>query len=91
MDLCNSGLQTIPEVVLQSIDDVKELLAGQNKLQEIGLKALSQFPQLQVLRLPQNGFTKFPSPVLLINGLKVLDLSDNGIEVIPAGISQLIQ
>ncbi|KAL5281301.1 PHLPP2 family protein [Megaselia abdita] len=91
LDLCNSGLQTIPEVVLQSIDDVKELLAGQNKLQEIGLKALSQFPQLQVLRLPRNGFTKFPSPVLLISGLKVLDLSDNSIETIPAGISQLIQ
>uniref|UniRef100_T1GPS6 Uncharacterized protein n=1 Tax=Megaselia scalaris TaxID=36166 RepID=T1GPS6_MEGSC len=49
LDLCNSGLQTIPEVVLQSIGDVKELLAGQNKLQEIGLKALSQFPQLQIL------------------------------------------
>ncbi|CAD7086127.1 unnamed protein product [Hermetia illucens] len=89
LDIGNSGLQTIPEVVLQSLEDVEELLAGQNKLQEIGLKALAQFPQLQILRLPGNGFRTFPTPLLFIAGLTVLDLADNSIDRIPDEIAQL--
>ncbi|XP_055381976.1 protein phosphatase PHLPP-like protein isoform X2 [Condylostylus longicornis] len=90
LDIGNSGLRTIPEVVLQSIEDVEELLAGQNKLQEIGLQALAQFSQLQILRLPGNGFSSFPLSLLSITSLTVLDLADNSIDKLPDEISQLI-
>lgn len=83
MDICGSGLQAIPEIVFQSIDTVEELLAGQNKLQEIGLKALADFQSLRVLRLPGNGFKTFPKTLLNLTGLKVLDLGDNEIQEIP--------
>ena len=89
MDIGNSGLQTIPEIVLQSTATVEELLAGQNKLQEIALMALSGFPCLKVLRLPGNEFKQFPEPLLQIGGLKVLDLADNEIAAIPEVICDL--
>lgn len=89
MDIGGSGLQTIPEIVLQSTHVVEELLAGQNKLQEIALNALTEFPNLRILRLPGNGFKNFPEGLLDICGLTVLDLADNQIEKIPEEISRL--
>lgn len=89
MDIGNSGLQTIPEIVLQSTSIVEELLAGQNKLQEIGLMALSGFPCLKILRLPGNEFKMFPESLLQITALTVLDLADNEIQSIPDDISNL--
>lgn len=89
MDIGGSGLKTIPEIVLQSTDVIEELLAGHNKLQEIGLRALSDFPNLKVLRLPGNGFKKFPESILNIIGLTVLDLADNSIESLPQEIFHL--
>lgn len=89
MDIGNSGLQTIPEIVLQSTNVVEELLAGQNKLQEIALLALASFPSLKVLRLPGNEFEVFPEALLQISGLAVLDLADNEIQSIPGDICQL--
>lgn len=91
MDIGNAGLQTIPEIVFQSTNVVEELLAGQNKLQEIALTALAGFPCLKVLRLPGNGFNVFPEALLQITGLTVLDLADNAIQSIPDGIADLKQ
>lgn len=91
MDIGNSGLQTIPEIVLQSTNVVEELLAGQNKLQEIALMALGGFPCLKVLRLPGNEFKVFPEALLQINALTVLDLADNEIQSIPDDIADLKQ
>lgn len=89
MDICGSGLQAIPEIVLQSTNIVEELLAGQNKLQEIALNALTDFPNLKILRLPGNGFKSFPRALLDIYGLTVLDLANNEIDEIPDDISKL--
>lgn len=89
MDLCGSGLQAIPELVLQSMDHVEELLAGQNKLQEIGLKAIADLHSLRILRLPGNGFTAFPAALLSLSELIVLDVSDNDITEIPHDIFRL--
>jgi Leucine-rich repeat (LRR) protein len=89
MDIGGSGLQTIPEIVLQSTNTVEELLAGQNKLQESSLRTLADFNNLKVLRLPGNGFKNFPDPIFDIHGLKILDLADNDITKIPERISQL--
>lgn len=89
MDIGNSGLQTIPESVLQSTNVVEELLAGQNKLQEIALNALAAFPCLKILRLPGNEFKLFPEALLQISGITILDLADNEIQSIPDGIADL--
>lgn len=89
MDIGNAGLETIPEIVLQSTNMVEELLAGQNKLQEIALMALSGFPHLRILRLPGNDFNIFPESLLHIASLTVLDLADNHIQSIPDDISEL--
>jgi Leucine-rich repeat (LRR) protein len=89
MDIGGSGLQTIPEIVLQSTNMVEELLAGQNKLQEGSLRSLADFNNLKVLRLPGNGFKTFPDPIFDIHGLKILDLADNEVSKIPERISQL--
>lgn len=91
MDIGNSGLQTIPEVVLQSTSVVEELLAGQNQLKEIALMALSGFPSLKVLRLPGNEFKVFPEALLQITTLTVLDVADNELQSIPDDIAQLEQ
>lgn len=91
MDIGNSGLSTIPEIVLQSTNIIEELLAGQNKLQEIALMALSGFPCLRVLRLPGNEFKEFPETLLQITGLTVLDLADNEIKSLPDEIADLKQ
>ena len=91
MDIGNSGLQTIPEVVLQSTSVVEELLAGQNQLKEIALMALSGFPSLKVLRLPGNEFKVFPEALLQITTLTVLDVADNELQSIPNDIAQLEQ
>lgn len=91
MDIGNAGLQTIPEIVFQSTNVVEELLAGQNKLQEIALTALAGFSCLKVLRLPGNEFNVFPEPLLQISALNVLDLADNAIKSIPEEISNLKQ
>lgn len=71
------------------MDSVQELLAGQNKLQEIGLKAIADLQNLRILRLPQNGFNTFPSALLDLTEITVLDLSDNDIEIIPQDIYRL--
>lgn len=71
------------------MDSVEELLAGQNKLQEIGLNALADLQSLRILRLPKNGFVTFPVALLNLRALTVLDLSDNEIEVIPTDIHRL--
>lgn len=89
MDIANSGLCSIPEVVLKGIDTIEELSAGQNQLQEIALTALSNFRNLKVLHLGKNGFKKFPEPLLECKGLVMLDLVDNGIEVLPERICVL--
>lgn len=90
LDIANGGLQTIPEVVLQTPNNVEELLAGQNKLQEIALTALSTFSNLRILRLPGNDFRVFPEPLLHITApLAVLDLADNLIQTIPDEIGNL--
>lgn len=91
MDIGNSGLQTIPEVVLQSTSVVEELLAGQNQLKEIALMALAGFQSLKVLRLPGNEFKVFPEALLQITSLTVLDVADNEIQSIPDDIAQLKQ
>ncbi len=82
-------MQSIPEIVLQSMQSVEELLAGQNKLQEIGLHALSELHSLRILRLPGNGFSEFPISLLNLNDLLVLDLSDNEIFDLPNDIYRL--
>ncbi|GAB0089409.1 Protein phosphatase PHLPP-like protein [Sergentomyia squamirostris] len=89
LDIGGSGLQTIPEIVLKSTSTVEELLAGQNKLQEIALTTLVEFPNLKILRLPGNGFTSFPAPLLNITALTVLDLSDNEIQSLPDELADL--
>lgn len=89
LDIGGSGLQTIPEIVLRSTSTVEELLAGQNKLQEIALATLAEFPNLRILRLPGNGFTSFPAPLLNITALTVLDLSDNEIQSLPDELADL--
>lgn len=68
---------------------VEELLAGQNKLQEIGLHALSELHCLRILRLPGNGFSEFPTSLLNLTELVVLDLSDNEIFDLPNEIYRL--
>uniref|UniRef100_A0A336KQA3 CSON012944 protein n=1 Tax=Culicoides sonorensis TaxID=179676 RepID=A0A336KQA3_CULSO len=89
MNIANSGLCSIPEVVLKGIETIEELSAGQNQLQEIALTALSNFKNLKVLHLSKNGFKKFPEPLLDCKGLTLLDLADNGIESLPERISTL--
>lgn len=89
MDIANSGLCSIPEVVMKGIETIEELSAGQNQLQEIALTALSNFRNLKMLYLAKNGFKKFPDPLLDCKGLTLLDLSDNGIESLPERISVL--
>lgn len=71
------------------MQSVEELLAGQNKLKEIGLHALSELQCLRILRLPCNGFTEFPSSLLNLTDLLVLDLSDNEIFDLPKDICRL--
>ena len=71
------------------MDNVEELLAGQNKLQEIGLNAIADLQNLRILRLPGNSFTEFPSALLNLCDLTILDLSDNEIEEIPHDIYRL--
>ncbi|XP_063697541.1 protein phosphatase PHLPP-like protein [Culicoides brevitarsis] len=89
MDITNSGLCAIPEVILKGIDTIEELSAGQNQLQEIALTALSNFKNLRVLHLPRNGFKKFPEPLLDCKGLQIVDLADNGIDKLPERICTL--
>lgn len=89
INLSSCGLQSIPEIVLQSMQSVEELLAGQNKLQEIGLHALSELHCLRILRLPGNGFSEFPTSLLNLTDLVVLDLSDNEIFDLPTDIYRL--
>lgn len=89
MDITNSGLTAIPEVIVGSNEDVEELAADQNQLQDIALSALSRFSNLKVLKLTQNSFQKFPDSVLNCEKLTSLDLADNSIELVPDGISKL--
>lgn len=89
IDIAGSGLQSIPEVVLQTMDNVEELLAGQNQLKELGIRTIAELSKLRVLRLPRNGFTDFPVALLGMTDLKVLDLSGNDIRSVPVDISKL--
>lgn len=75
--------------MLQSTQSIEELHAGQNKLQEIALNALTDFPNLKILRLPGNEFKYFPETLLDIEELTVLDLADNQIDIIPGEIWRL--
>jgi Leucine-rich repeat (LRR) protein len=89
MDISNSGLHIIPEIIIQSNHLVEELFADQNKLQESALKSLSEFKKLRVLRVAGNQFKKFPDQLLDIPNLTVLDISKNDIEKIPDNIFRL--
>lgn len=89
MDITNAGLTSIPEVIVGSNEDVEELAADQNQLQDIALCALSRFTNLKILKLTQNSFQKFPESILNCDKLQVLDLADNNIENVPETISKL--
>lgn len=88
-DIEGSGLHNFPDIMLQSTQSIEELHAGQNKLQEIALNALTDFPNLKILRLPGNEFKYFPEALLDIEELTVLDLANNQIDVIPSEIWRL--
>lgn len=89
MDITNSGLTTIPDVVLQSSETVEELVADVNQLQNLGLRALGSFPNLKKLHLSKNGLKIFPDSVFKCKDLLTLDLADNTINAIPQDISKL--
>lgn len=89
IDIGGSGLQVIPDVIVQSMLNADELRAGQNQLQTIGLRTIAELHALRVLRLSGNGFTEFPEPLLAMQGLRVLDLSDNAIGVLPSDVCRL--
>lgn len=88
-DIEGSGLHNFPDIMLQSTQSIEELHAGQNKLQEIALNALTDFPNLKILRLPGNEFKYFPEALLDIEELTVLDLANNQIDGIPSEIWRL--
>lgn len=71
------------------MDNVEELIAGQNQLRELGIRSISELTQLRVLRLPRNGFCEFPAALFGMTDLKVLDLSGNEIKSVPGEISNL--
>lgn len=89
IDIAGSGLQAIPDVVLQSMQHADELRAGQNQLQAIGLRTIAELARLRVLRLSSNGFVEFPGALLTMQALRVLDLGDNGIGALPADVWRL--
>lgn len=89
MDITNSGLTAIPDVVLQSSQMIEELVADQNQLQNLGLRALASFSNLKKLSLAKNGLKLFPDSVFNCKELTALDLTDNSIESIPMDISKL--
>lgn len=89
MDISNSGLHIIPEIILQSNHLVEELFADKNKLQESALRALGDFKKLRILRVAGNHFKKFPDQLLDVKHLTVLDISNNDIEKIPDNIFRL--
>lgn len=89
LEIGQSGLQTIPEVLLQTKNSVEELAAGQNRLEESAVRSLSEFRNLKILRLPGNSFKAFPSGLLNLTGLTLLDLTDNEVDKIPEKISLL--
>lgn len=89
MDITNSGLTAIPDVVLQSSQMVEELVADQNQLQNLGLRVLSSFTNLKKLHLAKNNIKTFPDSVLACKDLTTLDLTDNTIESLPEEISKL--
>lgn len=76
-------------MVLQTLDGVEELLAGQNHLKELGIRAIAELSKLRVLRLPRNGFNDFPAALFGMSDLKVLDLSSNDIKSVPSEIRNL--
>ncbi|XP_058452198.1 protein phosphatase PHLPP-like protein [Malaya genurostris] len=86
LDLGDSGLQHIPELLMQSSENVEELLAGKNKLQELALRALGQFSHLKVLRLNENGLKCFPESLYNLRSLRELDLGHNEIRKLPERI-----
>ncbi|XP_058825668.1 protein phosphatase PHLPP-like protein [Topomyia yanbarensis] len=86
LNLGDSGLQHIPEIFMQSSVHVEELLAGNNKLQELALRALGELTQLKVLRLNDNGLKSFPESLYNLRSLRVLDLGDNEIRKLPERI-----
>lgn len=89
IDIAGSGLQSIPEVVLQTMDGVEELLAGQNQLKDLGIRTIAELSNLRVLRLPRNGFSDFPAALFGMTDLKVLDLSGNEIKSVPNEVGNL--
>ena len=89
LDIGGSGLQHIPDIFLQSSGNIEEILAGQNKLQEIALKTLCEFKQLKILKLDENGLKAFPESLTNLKNLRVLDLQGNELSVIPEKITLL--
>lgn len=71
------------------MSNADELRAGHNQLQAIGLRTIAELRSLRALRLPGNGFVGFPTPLLAMLELRVLDLADNRIGVLPADVWRL--
>lgn len=91
MDITNSGLTAIPDIILQSSSTIEELVADQNQLQNLGLCALASFPGLKKLHLARNGLKTFPDSILSCMELVCLDLADNMLTSINQDISKLKQ
>jgi hypothetical protein len=87
LDLSNSGLRTLPGVVMR-MTNVHTLWLNGNAISNLPSE-ISDLGQLQSLNLDNNNLAQLPPSLLLLTNLVALYMNGNRLQAIPSGITNL--
>ncbi|KAI5705372.1 hypothetical protein M8J75_014355 [Diaphorina citri] len=92
LDLSNSGLEKIPETLVQTWPTLEELILSHNRYlvcSALSLEPIERLPHLTKLVLCNTDLTNIPSNILKLDQLRSLDVSDNRIASLSRDVHKL--
>ncbi|XP_054282489.1 protein phosphatase PHLPP-like protein isoform X2 [Macrosteles quadrilineatus] len=88
LDLSGTGLERIPEALVTSWPDLRELVISRNRVLD-NLHLLERLPGLRRLVVSANQWTALPAAVSRLRNLRQLDISDNRLAVLSEDLANL--